>query len=157
MGQPQQQPYWPSHMEDRWVIVPLDLAQSFGVICVHYHHRVIHRAIIYMRAQFKSTQEGQLTLNGILLICEQIRRYNNSPTYVTARWAPKQIPPLNFIGCLWVVFSNKQLFWEPPAGTRYTCLNQHWQQLVRGNHTYWFFANLNLISKITTIPHTTDV
>ena len=28
---------------------------------------------------------------------EKIRRYNNSPPYVTARWPPQQIPPLNFL------------------------------------------------------------
>ena len=30
---------------------------------------------------------------------EKIRRYNNSPPYLTARWPPQQIPPLNFLGC----------------------------------------------------------
>ena len=29
---------------------------------------------------------------------EKIWRYNNSPPYVTARWPPQQIPPLNFLG-----------------------------------------------------------
>ena len=29
---------------------------------------------------------------------EKIRRYSNSPPYVTARWPPQQIPPLNFLG-----------------------------------------------------------
>ena len=52
-------PYWPSW---RWVIVPSDLEQSFGAICAHYHYRVIHRAIIYMHAWFKSTRKRQLTL-----------------------------------------------------------------------------------------------
>ena len=28
---------------------------------------------------------------------EKIGRYNNSPPYVTARWPPQQIPPLNFL------------------------------------------------------------
>ena len=28
---------------------------------------------------------------------EKIRRYNNSPPYVTARWPPQQIPLLNFL------------------------------------------------------------
>ena len=28
---------------------------------------------------------------------EKILRYNNSPPYVTARWPPQQIPPLNFL------------------------------------------------------------
>ena len=47
----------------RWVIVPSDLARTFAAICAHYHYRVIHRGIIYMRAWFKSTPERQLTLN----------------------------------------------------------------------------------------------
>ena len=34
----------------RRVIVPSDLAQSFGAICAHYRYRVIHHAITYMRA-----------------------------------------------------------------------------------------------------------
>ena len=29
---------------------------------------------------------------------EKIRRYNNSPPYMTARWPPQQFPPLNFLG-----------------------------------------------------------
>ena len=37
------------------VIVPSDLAQSFGVIYAHYRFGVIHRAITYMHAWFKST------------------------------------------------------------------------------------------------------
>ena len=47
----------------RWVIVPSDLARSFGAICAHYPYRVIHRAITNVRAWFKSTRERQLTLN----------------------------------------------------------------------------------------------
>ena len=34
----------------RWVIVPSDLARSFGPICAHFLYRVIHCAITYMRA-----------------------------------------------------------------------------------------------------------
>ena len=30
-----------------WVIVPLDLAQSFGAVCAYYRYRVIYRAITY--------------------------------------------------------------------------------------------------------------
>ena len=30
---------------------------------------------------------------------KKIQRYNSSPPYVTAKWPPQQIPPLNFIGC----------------------------------------------------------
>ena len=32
------------------------------------------------------------------LATKKIWRYNNSPPYVTARWPPQQIPPLNFLG-----------------------------------------------------------
>ena len=46
----------------RWVIVPSDLARSFGAICAHYRYRVIHRAITNMRARFKFMRERQLTL-----------------------------------------------------------------------------------------------
>ena len=34
-----------------------------------------------------------------LLATKKIRWYNNSPPYVTARWPPQQIPPLNFLDC----------------------------------------------------------
>ena len=45
-----QWPYWL-----RWVIVPPDLAPSFGVICAHYRYRVILRGITYVRAWFMFT------------------------------------------------------------------------------------------------------
>ena len=50
----------------RWVIVPSDLAWSFGAICVHYRYCVIHRTITNLRAWFESTRERQLTLNDII-------------------------------------------------------------------------------------------
>ena len=40
----------------RWVIVPSDLARTFGTICAHDRYCVIHRAITYMQAWFKSTR-----------------------------------------------------------------------------------------------------
>ena len=37
----------------------------------------------------------------------KIWRYNNSPLYVTTKWLPPQIPPLNFLGQrLAVIFKN---------------------------------------------------
>ena len=74
-----------------WVIVPSDLAPSFGTICAHYCYRVIHHVITYMRAWFKSTWKRQLMLNATSKLLgrlgyEKIRRYNNSPPYVMARW-----------------------------------------------------------------------
>ena len=50
----------------RWVIVPLDLARSSGVICAHYRYRMVHRTITNMHAWFESTRERQLTLNKII-------------------------------------------------------------------------------------------
>ena len=54
-----------AHHVWRWVIVPLDLAQTFSTICAHYRYRMIHQAITYMHAWFKFTWERQLTLNNI--------------------------------------------------------------------------------------------
>ena len=39
-----------AHHAWRRVIVPLDLAQSFGAICAHYRYRMIHRMITNMCA-----------------------------------------------------------------------------------------------------------
>ena len=80
----------------RCVIVPSDLVLSFGAICVHYRYRVIHRTITNML--FESMLERQPALNKIIWRAykcsyKKIRRYNNSPPYVTARWLPQQIPP----------------------------------------------------------------
>ena len=91
------------HRVWRQVTVPPDLAQSFCAICVHYHCRVIHRTLTYMRARFNSMRERQLTLNEIAwpasgLSYEKIRRYNNSPPCMMVRWPPQQIPPSNFLG-----------------------------------------------------------
>ena len=47
----------------RWVIVPSDLARSFGAICAHYRYRSIHRAITNMHVRFEFMRERQLTLN----------------------------------------------------------------------------------------------
>ena len=83
----------------RWVIVPSDLAQSFIAIYTYYHYHMIHRAITFMCAWFKSTRERQSSrLTKLLggLNYEKIQRYNNSPPYMMARWLPQQIPPLNF-------------------------------------------------------------
>ena len=52
----------------RWVIVPSDLARSFGTICAHYCSSVIYRAITNMRARFEFLWERQLTLNKIIIL-----------------------------------------------------------------------------------------
>ena len=55
-----------AHHVWRRVIVPSDLAQSFGAICAHYRYRMIHRAITSMRIGVEFTWERQLTLNKII-------------------------------------------------------------------------------------------
>ena len=91
------QPYWQSHMEVSFCTS--DLPQSFSVICAYYRYRVIYHMITYMRVWLKSEQERQLTHNEIAwrVWLRKIRRYNNSPPYVMAKWPPQQIPPLNFL------------------------------------------------------------
>ena len=86
----------------RWVIVPPDLARSFSAIYAHYRDHVIHCTITYVHAWCKSMQKRQSRLMKLFggLRCEKIRWYNNSPPYVTARWPPQQIPPLNFLDCI---------------------------------------------------------
>ena len=85
----------------RRVIVPSYLAPSFGVICAHYCYRVIHRAITYiicvhdLRPLGKDNSPSTNFFGG--LNYKKIRRYNNSPPYVTAKWWPQQIPPFNFL------------------------------------------------------------
>ena len=68
----------------RQVIVPLDLALSFGAICAHYRYRVIRRTITNMHAWFESTWERQLTLNEIIWQAYRLMWL--------ARWLPQQIP-----------------------------------------------------------------
>ena len=55
-------------------------------------------------------KERQPTLNEIIwrLNYENTRRYNNSPPYVTARWPPQRIPPLNFLG--WYILQVDKLY-----------------------------------------------
>ena len=92
-----QRPYCLSRMEV--IIVPSDLARSFGAICTYYHYRLIHRAQWpFLRAWFESTRERQLTLNKIIwrLSYKKIRRYNNSPPYVMARWPSCNRSPSKF-------------------------------------------------------------
>ena len=43
---------------------------------------------------------------------KKIRRYNNSPPYVMARWPPQQIPPLNFLDI--ISQKDKNVIQSPP-------------------------------------------
>ena len=83
----------------RWVIVPPDLVRSFGMICTQYRYRVIHCTITLCLRDLSPREKGNSRLTKLLdgLSYEKIQRYNNSPPYVTARWPPQQIPPLNFL------------------------------------------------------------
>ena len=94
-------PYCSSRMEVSYCIL------GFGAICAHNRYHVIHRAITNMREQFDSCRKGNSRYNKIIWRAwlQKIRRYNNSPPYVTARWPPQQIPPLNFLAC------NTLLLW----------------------------------------------
>ena len=82
----------------RRVIVPSDLAQSFGAIRTH-RYRLIHCAITNMHAWFSLCGKGNThLLSG--LSYETMWRYSNSSPYVTTRELPQQITPLNFLGAL---------------------------------------------------------
>ena len=72
---------------------------SFGVIWAHYPYCVIHHAVTYTCAGFKSTREGNSRQTKLLggLSYEKIWRYNNSGPYMMARWLPQQISLLIFL------------------------------------------------------------
>ena len=94
--------YCSSRMEASYCTLR-DLGLSFSMICARYHYHVIHRAItnneyacviwVYAGKVYSCVTKlfGGLSY-------EKIWRYNNSPPYMTARWPPQQIPPLNFLG-----------------------------------------------------------
>ena len=94
--------YCSSRMEASYCTLR-DLGLSFSMICARYHYHVIHCAItnneyacviwVYAGKVYSCVTKlfGGLSY-------EKIRRYNNSPPYMTARWPPQQIPPLNFLG-----------------------------------------------------------
>ena len=50
----------------RRVVVPSDLAQSFGTICSHYRYRVIHRTITNMPAWLSPHRKGNSCLTKLL-------------------------------------------------------------------------------------------
>ena len=77
----------------RLVIVPLDLAQSCGTICMHYCYHMIHRSIIIMRVLFSSHRKSKLyRMIGLSYKKKKNWRYNNSAPYVTPRLLLQQIP-----------------------------------------------------------------
>ena len=88
----------------RWVVIPSDSGRSFGTICAYYRYHMISlpRNNICARVIQVHVGKGSSSLTKLLggLSYGKIRRYNNSPPYVTARWPPQQIPHLNFLG--WV-------------------------------------------------------
>ena len=92
--------FWPAmhfdHQVWRWVIVPSELVRSFGAICTHCCYLLIHHVICVR--DLSPHRKGNSRLKKLLgeLNHKKIRRYNNSPPYVMARWLPQQIP-LNFL------------------------------------------------------------
>ena len=73
---------------------------------------------------------------------EKIRRYNNSPPYVTARWPPQQIPPLNFLGVNLIpqsIYSRAQK----------KCTNTHTQQIASTSLPTWNHTNCYLFQHDT--------
>ena len=88
----------------RWVIVPLDLARSFSVICAHYCCWVFYHMIPKCMRDLIPHEKSNTRLMKLLggLSYEKSRRYNNSPPYVMVRWPSQQIPPppLNFLGLI---------------------------------------------------------
>ena len=121
-------PYYLSCMEASYCTF------GFGVICAHYHYRMIHRAITNMLAWFESTREGNSCLMKLFggLSYEKISRYNNSPPYVMARWSPQQIPTLNFleqtwkrVSKTWGGFPGPGMGWRTVTGTRVTSGAHH--------------------------------
>ena len=79
----------------RWVIVPSDLAyhsaQSAHIIVTVWFTARYPTCVSDFSPCGKGNSRQMKLLGG--LSYEKIRRHNNSPSYVTARWPPQQIPP----------------------------------------------------------------
>ena len=82
---------------------------------------------------------------------EKIRRYNNFPPYVMARWPPQQIPPLNFLGLSWCVkdirkpnlaLKKRKKKLEDPQFLNYT----------RAPNVPWIFGLLRPLAVILSFP-----
>ena len=83
-----------------------------------------------------SCRKGNSCLTNHLasLATQKIRRYNNSPSYVTARWPPQQIPSLNFLG------RNPSLMHDQGFSHKLLCkLKQH----VCSTTEYTFYITWN--------------
>ena len=92
-------PYWPSRIEVSYctfgfgAIIRRSLrtfSLSRNPLCDN-----LYVCVIKVRAR-KTTHAQQNCLAALAM--KKIQRYNNSPPYVTVRWPPQQIPPLNFLG-----------------------------------------------------------
>ena len=88
-------PYWPS-----WKVNYCYCTFRFGAIIL----RDLHILLLPRDSprDLSPSGKGNLYLKKFLggLTCryEKFWRNNNSPPYVTARWLPHPIPPLNFLG-----------------------------------------------------------
>ena len=59
-----------------------------------------------------SREKGKIRLTKLRLYLRKIRRYNNSPTYLTARWPSQQILPSNFSWLYHMLLFIYRLRWK---------------------------------------------
>ena len=111
-------PYWPSRMAVSYC--------TFGVVAIIRRDlrtlslprdspRDNLRGVLDLSPRGKGNSR-QMKLLGELSY-EKIRRYNNSPPYVTARWPPQRISPLNFLMRNRTLFENSLLEHKSPSCT----------------------------------------
>ena len=91
--------------------------------------------------------ERQLTLTKLFggLSYEKIRRYNNSPPYVMARWLPQQIPPLNFLELHSKILMTYHLIsnvteWLLQVGVTMQLLCRNAGSTAKGGILHWSFS-----------------
>ena len=117
-------PYWPSRMEESYCTFGL------GAICAHYHHR---ECVHDLSPCAKGNSRIKKLLGG--LSYEKIRKYNNSPPYVTARFPPEtslighqqQLPLVKGLS-VYIVLS-KLYFFPNPHIFRHIWRELHWNNL----------------------------
>ena len=108
------QPYWPSYMEVSYC--------TFGFAAVNW--RDLRKVLLLRKTcrDLSPCRKGNSRLMKLLggLSYEKIRRYNNSPPYVTARWPPQQIPPFNFLDQDLPAWASNQTKYHQSNGTQKT-------------------------------------
>ena len=91
-----QRPYWPSRMERSYCTLGFHSAQSAHITVTAW--RTARQPICVCDWSPRGKDNSHLTKLPDGLSYEKIRSCIYSPPYVTARWPPLQIPPLNFLG-----------------------------------------------------------